>query len=100
MTDDYTTPEIARALKRIEQKVDQLPGAYVPRGEFEAWRAGIGRELAAIKSDVRDVEIALADHKREIASARPGWHQVMPAVVAVIMCAITVVTIVAGGGGL
>lgn len=35
MTDDYSTPEIVRTLKRIEDKVDTIAAGYVPRGEFD-----------------------------------------------------------------
>lgn len=50
MTDDYTTAEIVRSLRRIEGKVDNLGSHYVERGEFEAWREGIGREIGELKS--------------------------------------------------
>lgn len=50
MTDDYTTAEIVRSLRRIEGKVDNLGSHYVPRGEFEAWREGIGREIGELKA--------------------------------------------------
>lgn len=63
MTDDYTTAEIVRTLKRVETKIDSLGNQYVPRGEFQEWQKGIGREIREVKADIDKLESDLGGRK-------------------------------------
>ena len=54
--DEYTNAEIARSLTRLEasqretnSKLDALAAGFMPRGEFDAWRTGMDREIKALK---------------------------------------------------
>lgn len=78
MTDPAWQPaEIVRAVERIEldireikTDVKQQGAVYVTRGEFEAWRQGIDRE-------VRDIKVALSDGitgiRADLKHQTPQW---------------------------
>lgn len=77
MTDPYSPAELGRAVERIELDIREIKAdikgqqaVYVTRGEYEAWRQGIDRE-------VRDIKAALSDGlngiRADLKSSTPQW---------------------------
>jgi len=76
--DAYSNAEIARSLKRIEDKVDAIAAGYVPRTEFDTRMTAVDREIR----DLKDAQKA----------GRLSWPQVATALVAVATLVILLVT--------
>lgn len=90
MTDTPTPPELGRAVARIELDLREIKvdlknqgQNYVARGEFEAWRTAIDREVKGIKDSI-DKAIT------ELKAARPAWWQVAPIITSVIAVVVVV----------
>lgn len=79
MTTDplYTPPELGRAVERIEldireikQDVKAQGAVYITRGEYEAWRVGMDREVRDIKTALTN---GLHDIRTDLKSSTPQW---------------------------
>lgn len=83
---DYTNAEVVRSLQRIEKDVSEVKAemrqqiaGYVPRGEFDTWKAGIGREIGEIRTSMT--------------ASRVSWPQVATVVVSVATLAVTLMVL-------
>lgn len=97
MTDAPTPPELGRAIERIEldtreikQDLKEQSKNYVTRGEFEAWRTGLDREVVGIKDSLKDGLTEIKKSIGEIKSARPSWLQVTPIIISAILAALVI----------
>jgi hypothetical protein len=90
-------PMVATLIERIDglradvnlmrsELSDQRAG-YVSRAEFDAWRSGIGRELADYKTALREAKEATAAAQLAAESRRPSGLTVAVAVAAIIATA-------------
>lgn len=94
-TDPYSASELGRAVERIEldireikADVKQQAAVYVTRGEYEAWRQGLDREVRDLKSATTSAQEAttaglaalrseisadFASLRNEMRNATPQW---------------------------
>lgn len=84
--EEYTQAEIVRSLKRIEQDVSEVKtevrqqvAGYVARAEFDTYKAGIGREVAELRTT--------------IAASKVSWPQVATVVVSIATLAVTLMVL-------
>jgi len=77
MPDPYSPAELGRAVERIEldireikNDVKQQDRIYVTRGEYEAWRTGIDREVSSIKTALAT---GIESIRNDLKSSTPQW---------------------------
>ena len=86
-----TTAEVVRTVHRIEEDVREMKkdmkaqgSTFIPRGEFEAWRTAIDREIVGLKEQLAK---GFDEIKAEISARRVSWPAVTAAVCAVVSSA-------------
>lgn len=84
MPDEWSASELGRAVERIELDCREIKtdlkgqqALYVTRGEHEAWRQGIDREVRDLKAMVTglgsQIDAGLQSIRAEIRQASPQW---------------------------
>jgi uncharacterized protein YhaN len=108
MPDEYSASELGRAVERIEldireikTDVKQQAAIYVTRGEYEAWRQGIDREVRDIKTSLADGLTAIRGDLKTQASAMqqqtPQWWVIAALIVSALGVGITLILALAKG---
>ena len=100
MTDEpWSASELGRTVERIELDIREIKtdvkhqsAVYVTRGEYEAWRTGIDREVRDIKTALTD---GLAGIRADLKSSTPQWW-VMAALGCSILSVIVGIIVAAG----
>lgn len=101
MSDPYSPGELGRAVERIELDIREIKTdlksqgtAFITRGEFEAWRTGIDREVRDMKQSIAD---GLADIKADLKHSTPQWWVIAALGVAALSFITTLVGLAIGG---
>ena len=101
---EMTMGEVARALARIEvgqaelrQDLGRLSRGFVSRGEYDAWRDGISREIRHVKDEVADAKTAAAADIADINARRSPWTSVVTVVLSSAALLMALIPRLAGG---
>lgn len=86
---EYTPGEIARALVRIETKVNELAKSVVSKEVYASDKEATKERFGRIEADV----------EKGKSSARGAWRTAITSFVAPLVVALVVAWIVSGGGG-
>lgn len=88
MNDDQTlavlvsqVTDLRKDFASFAERIERRDALYMTRGEHEAWRIGIEREVKSLKDDA--------------ASSRAPWWSVLSAVAGAVAVAITIIVFIA-----
>jgi len=91
---DVTLGELGRRLDGIAQEISSFRTEAVLRGEYEAHRLAIDREIRDIKGELARRDEAAAAAVAADTSTRPSWPQIASALAAVGSLLLTVLLLI------
>ena len=105
---DWSASELGRAVERIELDCREIKtdlkgqqALYVTRGEHEAWRQGIDREVRDIKALAtglsQQLDAGLTSIRTEIRNSTPQWWVIAALIVSGLGVAVTLILALAKG---